>query len=267
MYYDTHVHSTFSPDAVSGMGEYATLIDNRKVKGIGFAEHVDFLPECGAYDFFDYGAYISAIHEYRSKGYEFLAGAEIDYAKKVEEDIKAHLKQNPYDFTICSIHMIDGFSISDGRNNACLQNEEAFLDLIEKYYFEVDSGLKAEAFDVLGHIGIYSRSLTEEFYRSKRIRERVAELESGLAAACAASNIIVEVNTSGFFAPCQSMIPGPAFLKKYFAYGGRRVSLGSDAHRSEHAVRGFDRAVGIIKSIGFEYIYLPWDKDRPFKLS
>ena len=87
MFFDTHVHSKFSPDGNSDIEEYMTLIDEGKLQGIGFAEHLDFLPECGAYGFLDYNAFINKINSFKEKGYEIFAGAEIDYAKSVEDAI------------------------------------------------------------------------------------------------------------------------------------------------------------------------------------
>ena len=169
--YDTHVHSTFSPDAVSTIEDYARLIDDKKFSGIGFTEHLDFLPECGAYRNLDYNSYVNTVKAYRNRGYEFYAGAEVDYAKQVEEEIKENLRQNHYDYTICSVHMIDGISISDGKNTERFRDVAVLKDTAEKYYNEVNFSIKASMFDVIGHINIYKRYLTDEFFSSKALRD------------------------------------------------------------------------------------------------
>lgn len=264
--YDTHVHSKFSPDGISTIEEYVLLIDNKKVSGIGFTEHLDFMPECGAYGFHDYESYINTINSYRSRGYEFFAGAEVDYAKRVEPDIKACLKQNHYDYTICSVHMIDGVSVSDGKNTGRFRDTGTFRKMLEKYYYEVEASLRCKLFDVIGHINIYGRYLTDEFFNDEALKRWLREANDQLARACALSNKIIEVNSSGLFSPSRSTCPGPDFLKRYFEYGGRMISVGSDAHRAEHVGRGFGDVKEMLRDIGFEYIFLPWDRDKGVRL-
>ncbi len=265
MKYDTHVHTTFSPDAVSTLEDYSRKIDKGKVCGIGFTEHVDFMPECGAYGFFDYDAFMKNIREYRCKGYEFHAGAEIDYAKSVEEDIRNHLRIYSYEYTICSVHMIDGISISDGKHCENYNSEAAILDMLEKYYSEVHSGVNSNMFDVIGHIGIYRRSLKEEYMNEKIIRS-IKEYDDELARTCAKSGKILEVNSSGLYTPVSSTFPDVDFLRLYYKYGGRRISMGSDAHNAENVAVGFDIVEDILREIGFTYICIPWERDRTVKI-
>ena len=60
-------------------------------------------------------------------------------------------------------------------------------------------------------------------------------------------DIALEYNTGGF-----------QQLKDVFALyrsmGGTRVTLGSDAHRTERIAGGFDQAAGQLRSLGFDQI-------------
>lgn len=263
MIFDTHIHSKFSPDGSSDMDEYITLIDEGKLKGIGFAEHLDFLPECGAYGYLDYNAYIKKTNSYKEKGYLIYAGAEIDYSHRAEEIIISSLKQEPYDYNICSVHMINGHSISDRKDFEKLKDENYFGKILEAYYEEITSSLKVKEFDVIGHVGIFTRYLHLEYLLKHSLKERIAEVFDDIAKKCAQSGKIIEINTSGLFAAIKSTIPNNSFLSSYYKYGGRTISIGSDAHNVEHAGRGFDTAISLIKEIGFEYIILPWNKEKP----
>ncbi len=260
---DTHVHTTFSPDSQSEMSEYAKQVDNGRVDIIGFAEHVDFMPECGAYGFFDYEAFATSIDRFNKKGYRFYAGAEIDYAFKVEQEIREHLGNNSYDYTICSIHMINGMSVSDSKSPQIYKDNNIFKDVIQKYYFEAACGIKTKMFNVLGHAGIYKRYIRDISNLDISILRTINELDDELALFCAKSDILLEVNTSGLFSPCGSVIPDESFLNFYYKYGGRRISLGSDAHSHHHIIRGFAQAYEILKKIGFRYMYMPWDTENP----
>lgn len=256
MDYDCHVHSTFSPDGSSNIGEYCRWVDEGKLGTVGFAEHLDFLPVCGAYGFLNYKEYINAIQRFRDKGYDFYAGAEVDYVKRVEEDIKKRLAQEQYDFTICSIHTVNERSVSD-REIDYFYDRSSFLSLLEGYYSELKWGLAVEEFDVIGHIGVYRRYLEDSFY-DVNLRKLIEDFEFETARLCAQSHKIVEVNSSGLFATMASSVPDLSFLNNYYALGGRRVCMSSDAHNAQNAGRGFDRIRELLLQVGFEYLHLPW---------
>lgn len=265
-YYDSHIHSTFSCDGKSAVEEYSALIDAGILQGIGFAEHVDLMPECGSYEFLDHGQYLKEIQHFRDRGYEFYAGGEVDYAKKAEQEIKEHLKRYRYAFTICSVHMIDGVSISDRVFIPSLKDRNELMCIIEKYYSELKLSLNAGIFDVIGHIGVYKRHLGDIFHGNSKIKGYVKEAEYEMARICAQSDMILEVNTSGLFSPLAQTLPGEAFLKLYYYFGGRTVCIGSDAHTSADAGKGIETAYSILQQTGFDYITLPWDRENPVRI-
>lgn len=265
MFYDMHVHSTFSVDGQSSLAEYAALLDSSKGT-IGFAEHVDFLPECGSYDYMDYQGYTAAVRSFREKGCDFHAGAEIDYVKLVETDIFKHLSKYGYEYTICSIHMVDGLSVSDRKFPPAKADVNYLLGIVEKYYGELEYGIKTGMFDVVGHVGVFIRYLSEEAKSDRRITGMIREAELEIAKLCARSDMIVEVNTSGLFSPSACTLPGNDFLKHYIDHGGRLICLGSDAHNTGDVARGFKEAGMMLKALGFGYLTLPWDREHHIKL-
>jgi histidinol-phosphatase (PHP family) len=258
--YDTHVHSKFSSDGISDIKEYINLFDEGKIDKLGLAEHRDFLPCCGAYGFLNFEDYYNTVRAYREKGYEIYAGAEIDYARKVQDEIISTLEHETYDYTICSIHMIDEVSVSDKKNTGYLMELKEFGKLLESYYYELESSIKADKFDVIAHIGVYKRYIPEEFFVKNSYVNIIIELEHELAKLCADSGHIIEVNTSGLFSPHSSPLPGSTFLKEYYRHGGRKISIGSDAHDVRAVARGFSEAESVLRNIGFKYVCLPWDK-------
>jgi histidinol-phosphatase (PHP family) len=119
---------------------------------------------------------------------------------------------------------------------------------------------------VIGHIGVYKRYLGDIFHGDGKIQAFVEEAEYEMARLCAQSDMILEVNTSGLFAPLAQTLPDGAFLKQYYNFGGRTVCIGSDAHTSADAGRGIDKAYDLIQQTGFKYITLPWDRENPIGL-
>ncbi len=255
--FDMHLHTQFSHDGKSTINEYAKAALVKGLFAAGFAEHVDFMPECGGYGLFDYREYMSAVRSCRAEGIKVYAGAEIDYAKRVEKDIKEYLREHKFDYTICSVHMIGGVSVSDGSNTGCL-----CPGVVEQYYDEVEAGLEAGCFDVIGHIGIFKRGLSADFFKKAGYEEIIRAREKRLAAECARSECIIEVNTSGLSSPCGHTFPGREFLIEYYRNGGRMVCPASDAHSANMTATGFESLKSLLSKCGFEYVTMPWNKRK-----
>ncbi|NJD03583.1 MAG: histidinol-phosphatase HisJ family protein [Ruminiclostridium sp.] len=270
MYYDSHIHSTYSADGLSTLGDYTAAVDSGRISGIGFAEHLDMMPECGSYGWLDGWldpmAYMAEVKALKDKGYEFYAGCEIDYNKKAQQDVLDHLEKFQYDFTICSIHMIDGCSISDREYIPAIHDIDKLKYLIRRYYEEFRHSLEVDAFDVIGHVGVFKRYLGDAYYKRESLLRLVKEAEYEIARLSAKSGKIIEVNTSGLYSPHGETLPGKAFLELYHSFGGRNVCAGSDAHSCEDAGRGMKEAHKLLKETGFRYIMPPWDRENPVKL-
>lgn len=266
MYYDSHIHSTHSSDGLSALGEYTAAVDDGRVAGIGFAEHLDLMSECGSYGRLDPPAYMSEVKALRGRGYDFHAGCEVDYNKKAQQDILVHLEKHQYEFTMCSIHMIDGFSISNRIYIPSIKDLEKLKTIIEKYYEEFIHSLAVDVFDVVGHVSVFKRYLDISCYENRDIQSMMNEGEYEIARICAKSGKILEVNTSGLYSPLGETLPGKAFLKTYYEFGGENVCAGSDAHSCKEAGRGIQEAHALLKETGFKYIMLPWDREHPLKL-
>lgn len=68
-----------------------------------------------------------------------------------------------------------------------------------------------------------------------------------------------EINTSSF-GTLGDFMPTRDIIRKYYAFGGRIITVGLDAHVSENASANFDEALDFIKKVGFENVY--YFKDR-----
>jgi histidinol-phosphatase (PHP family) len=261
--FDTHVHTLFSPDGRSGLADYARRVDEGAADGIGFTEHYEFRPESDAYRFFGEPAYQAAVAEWKSRGYRFWAGVEVGWAPQDAATIRAKLAEHRFDYAIGSVHNLPSASIS-GRDTS------AFRDSLDKVIVEyaeaVTSSLTVEEFDVVGHPGVFLRHFAPAFFEGQPWVPRWREMEDDLAQRVVRSGKLLEVNTSGFFTARGEPCAGSFFLERYKAYGGQRITLGSDAHEAARLRQGFVEAGKLLSSLGFDEIYLPWDQDRPVTL-
>ena len=72
----------------------------------------------------------------------------------------------------------------------------------------------------------------------------------------------LELNTSPLKKGFPETNPGKAILKKYHDFGGRLVTVGSDAHTPEGVGFAFDRAAMLLKECGFTE-YATFEKRQP----
>jgi len=263
---DTHVHTRFSPDGRSDFADYAQSVDAGFADGIGFTEHYEFWPGSDACGFFDEADYQAAVEGWQDRGYRFFAGVEVDWIPQYAATIRSKLAQHRFDYAIGSVHNLPSASIS-GRDTSAFQENSAVDKVIAEYADAVTSSLAIEEFDVVGHTGVFLRHFGSEFLLGKPWVGRLREMEDDLAAKTARSGKLLEVNTSGFFTARREPCAGVFFLERYWAYGGRRISVGSDAHQASHLRRGFDKAGGLLASLGFTEVFLPWDKEHPVALA
>lgn len=266
MYYDSHIHSSHSSDGKSELWEYAAAVDEGKLMGIGFAEHLDLMPECGSYGCLDYSLYMGEVKVLRDRGYEFFAGCEVDYNKKAENEILEHLNSHKYAFVMCSIHMVEGFSISNRSYVPSIDDLNKLLYITGRYYEEFKYSLGVEAFDVIGHVSVFKRYLRESFRNDEAMKRLIKEAEHEIAKICAESGKILEVNSSGLFSPLGAPLPDRQFLELYYEYGGRNVCAGSDAHCVKDAGKGIEEVYILLRETGFKYMMLPWDREHPVML-
>ena len=263
--FDSHVHSRHSPDARDDLAAFAACVDAGVADGIGFAEHYDFLPICGAWNYLDEAGYLADVAKWVGRGYMFYAGVEVDYCRKVEGDIRRKLQQFPFDFVIGSIHTLESGSVSD-RMIDHFYDDAVFDRLLAEYADEFTASLAVAEFDVIGHPGVFQRYLDDDFFAGKPWKKRILELEDDLARRVACSGKLLEVNTSGLFSALRQSCATPFFLERYREYGGREITLASDSHACSHLRRGFSEVAPLLLSLGFSDVHLPWDREHPVPL-
>lgn len=263
--FDSHVHTRHSPDGKDDLAAFAACVDAGVADGIGFAEHYDFLPVCGAWGYLDEKRYLADVADWVGRGYAFFAGVEVDYCQEVEDDIRSKLQQFQFDFVIGSIHTLESGSVSD-RNIDHFYDDAIFDQMLNDYEQEFTASLAVPEFDVVGHAGVFQRYLDEKFFVGKPWKARIRDLEETLAARVAHSGKLLEVNTSGLFSVLHQPCATPFFLERYRDHGGREITLASDSHAAAHLRRGFAEVAPQLLSLGFSQIHLAWDREHPVPL-
>ena len=118
-----------------------------------------------------------------------------------------------------------------------------------------------EDFDVLAHLSCPLRYINGKYRRQISIDEYQDMVEEILRVVIRRQKAL-EVNTSGINGVYESLMPDEQTLRRYYALGGRMLTLGSDAHAADRIGNAFGETVELLKEIGFSS-YCYYQKRQP----
>jgi histidinol-phosphatase (PHP family) len=256
--HDYHIHSQFSADSHSTMEMMCRSAIALGVPEIGFAEHYDLHPDENPRDWLRLEPWFEEILRCRGLFDGELvirAGIEIGEPHIFKEETETILERAPFDYVIGSLHWVGRSTIFDPgfyRRPA----EEAY----GLYFAELERMTRIGGFDVLGHLDVPVRTAFE-VYGGYDPQAYEAWIRPVLAN-CIAHGIALDINTSGTRRPARVLLPGLTILRWYAEMGGERVTLGSDAHRSEEIGSRLDVAIAAARSAGLRYL-THFERRRP----
>lgn len=256
MYYsDYHLHTNFSHDGKASMEEMIQKGIELGLKEICFTEHHDAdHPDVTFDNLVEYDRYIILFEDLKKKYKDKIVlklGVEIGLQPHLVKQTEEFVRKYLFDFIIGSTHMVD--SIDLGLNGAKffegVSQKEAYL----RYFEDVLNSIRSyDDFDVYGHIdyiiryGNYeTKGITFDDYRDILDSILKSLIDKGKG---------IEINTSGYKYGVNQTHPNIDIIKRYKELGGEIITLGSDAHITEHMCYSFDKAYEILREVGFKYI-------------
>jgi histidinol-phosphatase (PHP family) len=250
---DSHLHTDLSPDSDVPIDVYAALALEQGIVELAITDHVDFDPRDPAYDYSSFKDRERSVREaagrWADRGVTIRFGAELTYNTSWEADLREHVAAHRYDFTIGSVHDWPGSPYAPGRVASWAQGRP--LDEIVAPYFEqVAAAALSGLFDTIGHLDVVKRYLNPHVTPGD-LAARPDLLEPALRAVVE-SGTALEVNTSGLRHPVGETYPTADTVARYREMGGRRVTVGSDAHKASAFAFGLEEGYRILARAEFE---------------
>ena len=258
---DFHMHSYHSGDSDTPMEDQIRAALSLGLSSVCFTEHLDMdwpyqnTPdlEPGTFDL-DLAAYRQEYLRLRDKyrdRLDIFYGVELGLQPHLGDRLGAFTADHPeFDFILGSTHvsrqMDPYYSIFfEGRTE-----EEAY-----RTYF-TDSLLSLRAFhqiDSYGHMDYVVRygPNQDRFYSYERYRDVIDPILDLLLA----HDIALAINTAGFSKGPSQCNPCTGIVRRYRQMGGRKITVGADAHAPAAVAAGFDTAAAILTEAGFDTYY------------
>ena len=229
---DFHTHTTYSDGGfLQGMVEAAEAAG---LEGIGLTDHCTVSSrEKPATTRTIYGFNLDVTYERRRRAIEELRrredvsieiydGVEMDYDPRDETEIRDFLVEAGFDYTIGSVHAVDGLNVQVPSNFADL-SEARRDELVDGYFENLVSLIESELFDVAAHIDLIERTPPLRGLATTDHYEPVAR-------ALADSRTVPEINAGRAISDMAIVHPSETFLDVLREYDVA-VTVGSDSHR------------------------------------
>lgn len=241
---DLHIHTEFSSDSQAVMEEYCIKAIHDGLTGVCFTDHLDLHPADQGYGYYKADQYFACLNKLRDRyGDDLKILAGVEFAQPhLYPDRFAEVSAYPYDFIIGSIHWVA--NSLPGKEALEKYTLQEFYSL---YWEEILEAVTFGGFDTLGHIDFPKRYFGELVYDNKMIKRIFKKMiESGIA---------LEINTSSLRKGLTESMPDASLLTLYKECGGRKITIGSDAHFVKDLAADFGYANYLADTYGFQRVF------------
>ncbi len=249
---DAHLHTNISVDGISPIRDYIKAAPAHGVDEMTFTEHWDdytgMVTEFSTLDVESYHQAFLAAQAHSDLPIHF--GIEMGLQPDIVEMVREIASSYPFDFIIGSSHTTCRIDLAqDPRFFEGLTQVGAY----RRYFTEMLKNVAVhDDFDVYGHIDYIIRY---GGYPEKRLDYAdVADLLDEILKTLIRKDKGIELNTSGLRYGLGAAHPSLTILKRYRELGGKIITIGSDAHKTEHLGSFFKEGVAILEEAGFREI-------------
>jgi len=243
-------------DSEADPAEHVRRAIDAGLAGLTFTDHFDSHPTEWAGCEYDYDALAEIVANLRSQFGDriFIGhGIEICYQPERMDMILSYLEARAFDVVLLSVHWFSGLALHIRQHWEALdaaKGTRLYLEaVLEAARFMLE--LKNQGrrpFDVLGHIDLVKR-YTQRYFQTFGI-ETHGELVDEILRTCIEADVIPELNLSSLRQSLPEPMPPEWVVGRYAALGGEAMTIGSDAHASEHVGNGLAEGAAILKRQG-----------------
>jgi histidinol-phosphatase (PHP family) len=235
---DLHVHSDLSVDSKASIETQCLSAISKGIPCIAFTEHYDVHPKDEACRYLKAERFAQEIVAARQKfagQLRIFKGLEFGEPYLFPDEL-AVLRAQDYDVILGSVHWVGDLSVCSGQE---ILKHWTIKEVYERYYTVILESVKIGGFDVLAHFDLPKRYLHVKMTDFPVIDDILHVLVQ--------AEIALEINTSSIRKGLGEPMPNKEVLEKYAELGGRRITVGSDAHKPEHIGADFESVQELLR--------------------
>ena len=246
---DLHTHTAFSADSETSVPTMCAAALAAALDTLAITDHFDSdVPKFQ----FDIPAYRAAIGKAREAfpSLRILRGIEAGFARGYTALLRDAVGQVDPDFLLLSCHSANGIDpYFAERYFTGRTRKEGFRVYLEALLLAME---EIPDFDSLAHIGYVGRYAPPGVAATPLVYADAPDLIDEILTRLIGGSHALEINTSQT-AKGGAPIPDADILERYFALGGRLITLGSDAHRGAALAQSFADTAAMLQRIGFTH--------------
>lgn len=256
MLVDMHNHTYLCNHADGTVDDYLNAAIKNKIDIYGFSDHAPmnfdegFRMKFSQMDFYE-NMILTAKEKFKDK-IEVLLAYEVDFLDNYMDE---RIFSRKVDYLIGSVHFLNNWGF-DNPEFIGLWHEKNIDDVYMDYFNQIVKLCKYGKFDILGHFDLIK---VFKFLPSKDIRI----LANDAIKAIKQSDIVVEVNTSGFRKPINEQYPSDILLEQ-LAQNNIPITLSSDAHSPKCVAMNYDKIIKKVRDFGFNKVAIFRQRDIEF---
>lgn len=233
---DYHLHTEYSYDSKLKALDLINKAIRLNYDLIAITEHLDLFPyELSRWGLPSFSRYIKQMRtlqeSYASSPLRIVCGVEIGDFQRVKTFADDFLSELDFELKLGAVHFL-----SDHTNVAIPLKRTLSQADIEGYYRQNLSLVTNCDIMVLAHLGVHKRYLAQMPDESHCLG-----ILKDIFQVMIARDIALELNFSALRKPYARIIPDPWQIELYSSLGGKRFSIGSDAHLLEHFDLNYDK--------------------------
>lgn len=255
--FDFHMHSRVSFDGRATGMQMAMAAKASGLQEICFTDHRDFDPEGVMQNIaFDFDAYSAEYDSLQIPGLIIRRGMEFGLLPDNRDQFAEDLRKRDFDFVLGSVHFVDGKDVyyqGYWEGKTVFQAERRFLEqTLECVQVHTD-------YDVLAHLTYISKTTAHPTKTILRYEEHCTLIDEILRQLVRHEKGL-EINTSGVDR-CGGFLPTADIASRFYALGGKIVTVGSDAHDANRVGQYSREACRMLRDI-FGYV-CTFEKRKP----
>ncbi len=254
--WNNHMHCEFSGDSEAPMKDMIEESIKANMYGITFTDHLDldYYHEPNRFDL-DIDSYrkcygVLTNNKFYNNSFEVLWGIELGLQTHLAKKHNEIISKYNFDFVIGSTHQVNKMDPYYPE----YFNEYGIKGGVRKFFEETAANIESfKNFDSYGHLDYIIRYSDEA---KKLAYEDYCDIVYDILKLLIENDKALEINTGAFKFGLLEPNPCIATIKKYKDLGGKLITLGSDAHKTEQINVGYDKIVNILKDCGFNSYFV-----------